>query len=58
LYGTKKELIYRVEPEEIDYTDKKNRWDFHYVPEGGVNVVSPMLSMKYNLSKNKIKLQN
>ena len=50
LYGTKKKLEYRVAPEEIDYTDKANRYNFKYIPDGGVNVVSEMLKRKYDLS--------
>ena len=56
LEGKKAKLMYRVEPEYKDPTLKDNRYDSKYIPEGGVNIVSPMLSMKYNLSKDNIKM--
>ena len=55
--GKSAKLEYRQPPEEVDYTLKENRYDFKYVPPGGVNVVSALASMKYNLSKEKLKLQ-
>ena len=47
-----------MKPPTPDPNLKDNRWDHVYIPEGGVNVVSPMLSMKYNLSKDKMKMQH
>ena len=55
--GVSSKLEYRVKPPTPDHTLQENRYDYKYVPPGGVNVVSPMLSMKYNLSKEKIKYQ-
>ena len=50
-------MSYRVKPPTPDFTLKENRYDHKYIPPGGVNIISPMLSMKYNLSKEKIKKQ-
>ena len=58
LDGKSATLEYRIAPEIPDPTLQKFRYDSHYIPKGGVNIVSPFLEMKYNLSKENIKLQN
>ena len=45
-------------PPSPDANLQKFRYDSVYIPGSDKNVVSPMLSMKYNLSKENIKLQN
>ena len=56
--GKRAKLEHRKPPEEVDYTLKENRYDFKYIPRGGVDVVSALATMKYNLSKEKLKLQD
>ena len=34
-----------------DIENPKERYKAKYIPPGGVNVISPITSMKYNLSK-------
>lgn len=43
-------------PPTPDANLQKFRYDSTYIPGSDKNVVSPMLSMKYNLSKENIKL--
>ena len=43
-------------PPSPDANLQKFRYDSVYIPGSDKNVVSPMLSMKYNLSKENIKL--
>ena len=56
LAGRKASMSYRIKPIENDVSLQEFRYDSHYIPGGNINIVSPLLSMKYNLSKDKIKL--
>jgi len=51
-------MSHRIPPIEPDVKLQKFRYDSLYIPGNDKNIVSPMLSMKYNLSKEKVKLQN
>ena len=58
LFGQKVSISHRVPPVEPDTKLQKFRYDSIYIPGNDKNIVSPMLSMKYNLSKEYVKLQN
>ena len=46
----------KVEVKQPDIENPKQRYDAKYIPPGGVNVISPIMSMKFNLSKEQLKL--
>ena len=55
--GQKANINPRVKDKELDIKNPKERYNVKYVPPGGVTFISPITSMKYNLSKQQLKLQ-
>ena len=54
----KASLSQRKEPPPPDLKKQDERYKFKYIPTGGMNVVSPLLAMKYCISKNHVRLQD
>ena len=55
--GQKAKINPRVKEKELDINNPKERYSVKYVPPGGVNFISQITHMKYNLSKQQLKLQ-
>lgn len=55
--GTKVVINPRTKEKELDIKNPKERYQVKYVPPGGPTFISPITSMKYNLSKQQLKLQ-
>ena len=49
--GQKAQINARHKEKELDIKNPKERYQVKYVPPGGPTFISPITSMKYNLSK-------